>query len=116
MRSQLVPVVVLAFVFGLSGFASGEEKVKSSDYYPLRIGTTWAYTVNGQTISVKVAKHEKYNGALCALLETSAHGKVIASEHVSVGKDGVYRHSMAGHKADPAVRFIKLPVKQGEIW
>jgi hypothetical protein len=116
MKRLLVSAWVCLLVFGLTTFVSGQEKVQSSEYYPLKVGTTWTYKVMGQTISIKVAKHEKYNGVMCAVLETSAGGKVVATEHISVAKDGIYRHSMAGNKADPAVRFIKLPIKKGESW
>jgi hypothetical protein len=112
----MVPLAVIALAFTLIVALPARADVKDADYYPLKVGTTWEYKAMGQTITIKVAKHEKYNGEMCALLETSAMGRVVASEHISVQKDGVFRHSMAGQKADPAVRFLKIPFKDAETW
>lgn len=112
-------VVALAVVFALTGNVPGQEKEKkvaSSDYFPLKVGTTWVYEANGKSIQVKVAKHEKSGDVMCALLETSVDDTVVASEHVAVQKDGIYRYSMAGTEVKPALRFMKLPYKKGDTW
>jgi hypothetical protein len=114
MKLRFVSCVAFALVLGLTRSAPAE--VKSSEYYPLKVGTTWTYKANGQAITVKVAKHEKVGDVMCARLETSTGGKVVATEHIAVQKDGVYRYTMAGQTADPAVRFIKLPLKKGDTW
>jgi hypothetical protein len=86
------------------------------EYYPLKVGTSWECKAMGQAAAVKVAKHEKFAGVMCALVETSIGGNVVASEHISVGKDGLYRHSFGGQKVDPPVKFIQLPMKDGDTW
>src|SRR5262249_26844258 len=43
-------------------------------------------------------------------------GKVVASEHVVVRKDGVYRCAVAGQEVKPALCFLRLPAKKGEKW
>jgi hypothetical protein len=41
---------------------------------------------------------------------------VVATEHVGVQKDGVYRYTMAGMTAVPPVRFLKVPLEKGDTW
>jgi hypothetical protein len=49
-------------------------------------------------------------------IETIVNGKSIASEHVVVKDDGIYRVMINGQKPDAPVRFLKLPPKKGESW
>src|SRR5206468_2595284 len=88
----------------------------SSEYFPLKVGTTWTYETNGQEIEMTVAKHEKFGDVTCARLETKLNGKVLASEHVTVQKDGVYRHAIQGQAIKPPIRILKLPCKAGDTW
>lgn len=113
MIRHLVPITLMLFV---AAPALAEDSLKDAEYYPFKIGTTWEYKVGGNPIIVKVAKHEKYNEVLCARVETSVNGNVVAFEHVAPTADGLKRLSMAGMKADPAVLFMKLPYKKGESW
>jgi hypothetical protein len=113
---RCLSVVVVGLVAGLVGFAPAPKKVQSADYYPLEVGTTWTYQVGGQTMTSTVAKHEKVGDVLCARVEASLAGMVVATEHVSVDKDGVYRHTSMGKTAKPPARIIKLPFKKGDTW
>jgi hypothetical protein len=67
------------------------------------------------SVKATVVKHEKMGDVMCARLETNTGGQTIA-EHVAAGDDGIYRYSMAGNKADPPVRFLKLPFTKGDTW
>jgi hypothetical protein len=91
-------------------------EARSSDYYPLKVGTTWHYRAAGQTITLKVAAHESVDGVTCARVETNAGGRVAATEHISARDEGVFRYTMGGQKASPPVCFMKLPYKKGETW
>jgi hypothetical protein len=109
--------LALLLVFGLTISLGAEDKIKESEYYPFAVGSTWKYTVNGkEKITVRVAKHEKVGDQMCALVETLADDKVVTTEQVGVKSDGLYRYSLAGMKADPPVRFLKLPPKKGDTW
>jgi hypothetical protein len=113
-----LPLRLLVLALFLAGAASlsGQEQVKDSEYYPLKVGTTWTYRAGDKQITAKVAKHEKIGDTMCARIETSFGGKVLATEHVSVGKDGLLRHTALDQPAEPPVRFFPLPFKKGDTW
>jgi hypothetical protein len=90
----------------------GQEAVKESPYYPLKKGTSWTYKVMGNPITMQVTAHEKDG----AKIETLVNGKSVASEHVVVKDDGLYRTTINGQKPDAPVRFLKLPAKKGDSW
>jgi hypothetical protein len=118
MKHGFACAMALGVVGGLTGMAPGKDKVASSLYYPLKVGNTWTYKIVGQDqpFTVKVANHEQVGEVWCARLESSVGGKVVATEDVAVQKDGIYRYTMAGRKADPPIRFLKLPFKKGDSW
>jgi hypothetical protein len=116
MNHRTLCSVVLVLLLAGTASLSGQEALKDSEYFPLKVGTTWTYRTAGKQIVVKVAKHEKVGQTMCARLETSLDGNVLATEHVSVGKDGLYRHTALEKQADPPVRFLALPPKKGEKW
>jgi hypothetical protein len=91
-------------------------KLADCEYYPLAVGTTWVYEVNGQLAKMRVVEHEEVRGVLCARLENEVNGTTVATEHLSVKEDGVYRHSYNGTKIDPPLLFMKLPFKKGATW
>lgn len=110
-----------ALVFlGLVARLPAEDKVKESPYYPLKVGTKWHYqiTAGGQqkSATVTVVKHEKVGKVMCALLETSRDGKVVAKENIAPGDDGIYRYSAGGEEIKPPLCFLKLPPKKGASW
>jgi hypothetical protein len=116
MKRRFLLLSAAVILVGLVAPLPAQDKVKEFEYYPLKVGTTWEYLANGQRITLRVTKIEKYDDVPCALVETSAKGMVLGTEHISVGKDGVYRHTMNGQKVEPAVRFLKLPFKSGDTW
>jgi hypothetical protein len=116
MNLQLVLWVVLALLSGRPGFARAKEKLTSAEYYPLQVGTTWEYKKNRETITVKVVKHEKFHGVMCAALETSSGGKVLWTEYVSVGKRGLYRHGGPTSFLKPPDLFLKFPSRKRQSW
>src|SRR5262245_55780639 len=116
MKHRYVPLLALALLFTPAATLLSQDKVKESEYYPLKVGTTWGGRAAGAAATVRAAKQEKVGDVLCSLLETEAGGKVVATEHVAVGDDGLYRYTMLGQKVDPAVRFLKLPPKKGDTW
>lgn len=121
MRAVAFPLLCAALVFTASP-SRGEDKTKdapaeTTEYYPLKAGTTWSYKADGKTTyTVTVAGFEKVGEEQCARLEMKREGAVSATEDVTVKKDGVYRCAFAGSKVTPPVCFLKLPVKKGERW
>jgi hypothetical protein len=90
---------------------------KTTPLYPLKVGNTWTYKVPGGSIQVKVEKKEDFGGEKDAYkLETSAQGKVAATEHVVVKEDGVYRVGVNGLKPDAPIKFLHLPPEKGKKW
>src|SRR5258708_36208667 len=97
-------------VVGLFVSAVGiSAQEKSTPLYPLKMRNTWTYNVAGGKIQVKVDKKVNCGNEDCYLLETSAQGKVSATEHVVVKEDGVYRVGVNGLKADTPIKFLALP-------
>src|SRR5947209_10767141 len=102
-----------AFLFlAVACTLSAQETGKDSPYYPLKKDTTWTYKVMGNSIVMKVTGSDKDG----TKVETIVNGKAIASEHIIVKDDGVYRTQINGQKPDAPVRFLKLPPKAGESW
>jgi len=89
---------------------------KSSEYYPLKPGTKWVYTVMGSQITMKVDKKEKIGEVECWKIATIVNDKEVASEHVSVTDDGIYRNALNGQKPEKPVMFLKLPPKKDDKW
>jgi hypothetical protein len=116
MKHHAIGLAALAFLALATLPLTAQDTLQDAEYYPLKVGTSWDYLVQGKMINVRVARHEKYNGVLCAVLESGVDGKVVATEHVSSGKDGVYRHSSGGFQSDPPTRILPSPFKKGEKW
>jgi hypothetical protein len=87
-----------------------------SPYYPLKVGTQWHYRVGSTHVVMRVAKHEKVGDVMCALIETSVDGKQIATEHISAGADGIFRHDFNGTKSNEPLCILKLPLAKEQTW
>jgi hypothetical protein len=116
MNFRISSVFILGLMVAANLSLRADDNTLKSDYYPLKVGTTWQCKTMGQSVSMRVAKHEMYDGKMCALIESVVNENVVAAEHISVGKDGVYRHSIAGMKAEPAVKILTLNPKNGDNW
>ncbi len=110
------PCILLVAVGFFLAPVRGQDKLVESEYYPLKIGSAWHYKSGDKTITVKVVKHEKIGDTLCARLESSVDGKVVASEHIAVSAAGIARHSISDIRPEKPVLFLKLPPKVGESW
>ena len=111
-------VTALAGLFLLTGLLAthAADEPLVTPYYPVKVGTRWQYKVGGNSLTVKVAKHEKVGDVTCAVLETSRDDQVITTEHVGIKADGVYRYTLATFKPDPPFRILKLPAQKGDTW
>ncbi|MCS7159209.1 MAG: hypothetical protein RMJ19_01950, partial [Gemmatales bacterium] len=91
------------------------------DYYPLLIGTRWDFriVVGGQvkgSISEVVADVETINNVPLIRIEAQVKGAVVATEHVRVSPQGLYRHRAQGSEAKPPILFLRYPAKAGDSW
>lgn len=89
----------------------------TSEYYPLAKGAKWTYAMGQTEVVVKVTDVDK-DGA--AKLVTEHSGKQVASEHISVKPDGIYRTKINDTAiTDGGVKILALkegkPTK-GEKW
>jgi hypothetical protein len=120
---RLLSCALLALPLGLvvGPVARAQEKMAETPYYPLKIGNTWTYKIGETHFTMKVVKYEDVESEgkkqTCARVEMSgSDGKVQAVEHVAVKEDGVYRYMFENKKAEPPVRFLKLPPKKDDTW
>src|SRR6478672_2213631 len=108
---RLVTLAILVVLTASFTTVRGDDKDKDKEkdqtvitdsaYYPLKVGSSWTYKGPANTTLVnKVAKHEKVGDVMCARIETSVGGNTVAYEHISVAKDGIYRHTLNGMQAD----------------
>jgi hypothetical protein len=104
-----------------SAARSADEKLLTSAYFPMEVGTTWHYRVGEARFKVKVTKHEKIGGVMAARLETFGEkDKLISSEHVAVTSDTdgqkIVRVASQNKPLTPPVPFLKVPPKKDQSW
>ncbi len=116
MKSLACAALAGPLLLALAGAARAQDKMETTPYYPLAVGSTWEYKAGDNKFTLKVTKHEKVGNVLCARVEMLVKDKAQSFEHVSVGKEGVYRNTFEGKEATPPVLFLKLPPKKDETW
>jgi hypothetical protein len=86
--------------------------------YPLKVGMKWNYKVKDQEekFVITAAKEEMVGDQNCVKLEARLKDQVVASEHVAVLKDGIYRFKFDDKTIEPPVCFCKLPATKGQKW
>lgn len=115
MKHSSYALLALTFVV-VSVARAADDKPMETPYYPLKIGTAWNYKAGDIKVTAKVVKCEEIDNQLCARIESSAGGKVLAVEHVAVKEDGVYRYAYGNKKVEPPLLFLKLPPVKGQAW
>ncbi|WP_437202569.1 hypothetical protein [Planctomicrobium sp. SH664] len=96
--------------------AQTQKTVPQRPLYPLTLGSEWTYQAGEVELIEKVGGFDEINGEWCARIEVRMNGKLIASEHIVVRKDGVYRTAIMGDAVVPPLCFLKLPPQLGETW
>lgn len=118
---------LILFVFGLAlpcqPLATAQEKKQDSkSYYPIKAGNKWTYQIESDTAAKgsklinQIAKIEKIDGVSLSRLETTAKGKVVASEHLSITDKGIFRNRYNGTEVSPPICMLKFPIKKGSTW
>lgn len=110
MRAALLTLLALAVTVRA---ADGDK-----EYYPMKIGTTWTYKVNGKTdkFVVTAVKSEKVGEQDCVKFEAKLNDQLVGSEHVAILKDGLYRFKFNDDAIEPAICFFKASGKKGDSW
>ena len=99
----------------LAAPVGAQDEPMSSDFYPLRKGTTWTYKVSDtMTLVTQVTVHEKVGKDVCAKLETKLNGETVATEHIAVRENGIFRVKVGDKEVNPPLCFLKLPFKKEE--
>ena len=100
----------------LAAPAFAQNDVADSPWFPAAEGTTWHYRAAGKKVVVKVTKHEKQAGVMCARFETLDKDSVIAVQHVAIDGKEVRRMAHNGEKLEPPLVLFKLPPARGQSW
>jgi hypothetical protein len=125
MKRLVRMLLVCPLLLVAAGSLAARQKLAETPYYPLQVGTTWHYKAGDRKLTIRVASHEKVGDVLCARLEVTRDGKVVASEHLSVTAEGVYRYDQTKTGEDgkestetfaTPVLVLRLPPKTGEKW
>jgi len=107
---RIVPLAIL-FTCVMATTLGAQGGIVENPYYPFKVNTTWTYKLSdGKQLIMKVTKHEKVGNTLCARVESTVDGKVIASEHIGVTSEGICRFQVNDSPATPPLCFLKLPV------
>src|SRR5262249_28524902 len=93
---------------------------------PLKIGTTWTYTITTQqkdktekqvnTFILTAIKEDKVGNQACVKFEAKLGEEVVSSEHVAILNDGVYRFKFGDKTIEPPICFFNASSKKGESW
>jgi hypothetical protein len=110
-RKSLAAAALLALILPVS--AQDDKPL-----YPLKVGTKWTYKVKDQEekFVVTAVKEDMVGDQNCIKLEARLKDRVVASEHVAILKDGIYRFKFDDKAIEPPVCFCKLPATKGQKW
>ena len=94
--------------------------VPAMDYFPLKEGNQWSYSMsNGMQMTMTVKEFTNVGDVLCAAIETTM-GVQTTREYLAADTQGLkaYMSQAQGQefRYDPPVLRIKLPYKEGQTW
>jgi hypothetical protein len=113
-RQSLLLLILLLVLAGT--VHSADDKMPTTPYFPLAVGSTWTSRAGEARYLVKVTKHEKVGSLLCARLEMFNNNKSTYHEHVVVSSSAVSRAGSDGKTITPPLPFLKLPPKKDATW
>jgi hypothetical protein len=91
-----------------------------AEYYPLKAGTEWRYHFDAdrvtKTFEARITKIEEIDGLHLARVDAEVNGAVVATEHLRVTDEGVFRCRYNGSEVTPPVCILKFPIKDGDSW
>src|SRR5262245_18267183 len=111
----LTALAVLAFSAALFADDTNKPKaeIKTDNYYPTALGTTWHYKIGEKKATAKVADVTKEG---VAKIETLVDGTKVAEEEIAHTPQGIERLSYGGEKAKTPVLIWKAGGKKGDTW
>jgi len=111
-------IPLLSCLLITSNAIAQEERPAEHDLFPLNTGMRWTYKIQGQDdrLVVNVAGVDRIGEARCVRLEARLGNRVIATEHLSLTKDGAFRHRLDSADIEPPLTICKFPATQGLTW
>jgi len=112
--------LVLLSIIPCGGIAQGD--LPESDYYPLKVGTTWSYKEVtkslGKDVVSKVVKIEASNDKLLARIDIEVAGLSMPSGSMLIDAKGIYTlpPRLVQQKDDVPTMYLRLPPKEGDFW
>jgi len=103
-------------ILALAFAAPAQDTVAPNPYYPLKEGSEWTYKVQGGPIKVTVKGKEKVKDGTGYKLETTAGGKVSATETGGYTKEGVERFNVNGLNPDAPILFLPADPMAKKEW
>src|SRR3954468_14617886 len=105
----------LLLLVGVASLAAQDETVPppaDGSYFSLAVGNRWVYRIAGQDdrLYVTAAGVEKIGETFCVRLEGRLQTRTVATEHLSVGRDGVLRHRVDGNDLEPPLPVCRFPI------
>lgn len=116
MKPPMMGVLLLTLTTLTYAQDQATQASKESDYYPLKKDNLWTFNAPGGTVQMKVTGKEKIGTEDATKIETIVNGKSVATEHVVVREDGIYRVSINGQKPETPVKFLALPPGKEASW
>jgi len=94
------------------------EEIKGPELFPLALGKRWTYHIKGQEnpLVIMVSAVEKIGEFRCFKLEGWQRGALVATEHLSVRPDGIFRMRYDSADLDPPLPICKFPPAEGQSW
>lgn len=98
--------------------ASAQDEFKGTELFPMSVFSRWTYRVQGQDdrLVVMAAAIEKIGEYRCYRFEGRLRNQLVASEQLSLRKDGVFRMRHDGMDLEPPLMICRFPPLKGEIW
>jgi len=119
---RLLPIYGSAFLLAASfTLAQPDKKGNEPNYYPLQVGNEWKYRVevggsSAQAVS-RITKMESFEGKdPLARLEAKVNENIVATEHLSVTDQGIFRYRNNGQEITPPIKLLKYPARSGDKW
>ena len=111
----LIGAVLLGASVQQASSAGDKETLEKTEYFPLKVGNTWEYQVNGKKIVTTWWQPTTSSATLLfARLDTNMDGSIV-TEHVTVRLGSVIRLVGNGQEPKPPV-VLKVPPKVGDKW
>lgn len=115
---QLILGGGMILVASAMSLAQGKiESMEVTPYYPLNVGATWEYkTKDGVREVRKATSIDMVNNIPCVKIVQYIDGKERGYEYINVKSEGVYRLAYGPARPETPVKFLKLPLKEGDSW